>query len=85
MISKPQEPTRLAQQARDVLEATPHFCGRSHVIRIDDQDGVLHLQGTLPTFYLKQLLQSRLMELEGVCGIENHVVVPWPMPAGDLE
>jgi hypothetical protein len=38
-------------------------------------DGVLTLRGRVPTFYLKQVLQARLSELDGVAEIRNHVDV----------
>ena len=38
-------------------------------------NGVLTLRGKLPTFYLKQMLQTRLRELEGVEDIDNQVEV----------
>ena len=37
--------------------------------------GVLILQGRLPSFYLKQVLQTLLRELEGVERIDNQVEV----------
>jgi hypothetical protein len=55
------------------------------------QDGVLTLRGRVPTFYLKQLLQSWLKDLDGVREIDNQVDVvsatglssePRPGPAG---
>jgi hypothetical protein len=38
-------------------------------------NSVLTLRGKLPTFYLKQILQTRLRELEGVEQIDNQVQV----------
>ena len=38
-------------------------------------DGVLTLCGRVPTFYLKQVLQARLMDMEGVAKIHNQVKV----------
>ncbi len=38
-------------------------------------DGVLTLRGKLPTFYLKQVLQSWLRDVEGVEQINNQVDV----------
>ena len=38
-------------------------------------DSVLTLCGRVPTFYLKQVLQARLMDTEGVAEIHNQVEV----------
>jgi hypothetical protein len=38
-------------------------------------NGVLLLRGRVPTFYLKQMLQSWLKDLDGVSRIDNQVDV----------
>ena len=38
-------------------------------------DGVLTLRGRVPTFYLKQMLQTHLLRLDGVARIRNQVDV----------
>jgi hypothetical protein len=38
-------------------------------------ENVLVIRGCVPTFYLKQLLQDALKQLEGVQRIDNHVDV----------
>ena len=68
----------LTRTARDRLEGNAYFRGRSRVIRIDEQDGTLVLNGRLPSFYLKQLLQTVLSGIDGVKRIENRVEVFWP-------
>jgi len=44
-------------------------------IEIHFADGILTLRGCVPTYYLKQVLQTRLLDLEGVDQIHNHVDV----------
>ena len=44
-------------------------------ISCDYEDGVLTLQGRLPTYYLKQVLQTVLADVDGVVRIENQVDV----------
>ena len=39
------------------------------------RNGVLTLHGSVPTFYLKQMLQTRLRNLPGVDEIDNQVDV----------
>lgn len=41
-------------------------------------DGVLRLEGSVSSFYLKQLLQTFLRDLKGVESIENRVDVVNP-------
>ncbi len=45
-------------------DITCHYC-----------DGVLILRGRVPTFYLKQILQTVLKDLDGVQQINNQVDV----------
>ena len=70
---------RIANKARRVLEESPIFRGRSNLIRIDEKQGCLVLEGRLPTYYLKQQLQTLLREVEGVDQIDNRVCVDWPV------
>ena len=44
-------------------------------IECDFADGVLTLSGRVPTFYLKQILQARLLGLDGVAQVRNQVDV----------
>jgi hypothetical protein len=44
-------------------------------LRFSYSDGVLSVEGRVRTFYLKQLLQTALRELEGVRQLDNQVVV----------
>jgi hypothetical protein len=71
-----------SQQARTVaslalhrLEQHPHFRGRGRTIHVTFDSGTLILSGRLSSFYLKQLLQESLQEVEGVQRIENRVDV----------
>ena len=49
------------------------FCFNQVTFRYDQ--GVLILQGRLPSFYLKQVMQTLLRDLEGVERIDNQVEV----------
>lgn len=62
------------QAASDLAE---HFHFRRHLagIVIDSQSGELHVSGNLPSYYLKQLLQTVLREVPGVKRINNQVAV----------
>ena len=47
-------------------------------IAIHYADGILTLRGQLPSFYLKQLLQTLLRDVEGVVQVNNQVDVKEP-------
>ena len=71
---------KIKDAARQTLEQNELFRGRSGLIRIDEQDGVLTLEGRLPSYYLKQMLQTVLRDVDGVKKIENRVAVDRPQP-----
>jgi hypothetical protein len=52
-----------------------HFHGRANRFEFVQSDGVLTIRGTVPTFYLKQVLQSLLQNLDGIRWIDNQVDV----------
>ena len=66
-------------QAKITELAERRLHGNSHQalknISCTYQDGVLVLQGTLPTYYLKQLAQETIVRMEGVERIENQIQV----------
>ena len=67
---------RVAHQARERLGNTSY-----HFLRFVDccfDDGVLTLRGRVPSFYLKQMAQSVLANIEGVDRIDNRVDVVSP-------
>ncbi len=43
-------------------------------------DGVLEISGTVPSFYLKQLAQAAMMQLDGVGVVRNLVHVTGESP-----
>ena len=65
-------------EARQRLEQTTFFRGRSGALQIDAQDGILTVRGSVPSYYLKQLLQATLRDIEGVTRVNNQVDVFWP-------
>ncbi len=74
----PPRTRRLSDVARSRLERDSYFRGRSNCIRIDEDDGTLVLHGRVPSYYLKQILQTTLGEIVGVKAIDNRVEVFWP-------
>ncbi len=68
-------PAPVENQAREhLLSNCPYaFCFRD--ISFDLMNGVLTLRGRVPSFYLKQILQTFLRDLAGVEQIDNQVDV----------
>ncbi|MEM9352138.1 MAG: hypothetical protein AAGA92_03920 [Planctomycetota bacterium] len=52
-----------------------YFRSRMSELSIRCRGGKLEVLGRLPSFYLKQVLQTCLRELPGIEGIENRVLV----------
>lgn len=63
------------QTARALLAEHDHFFGRSERFEFEQAEEVLVVRGQVPTFYLKQVLQTVLREVAGVKRIENQVDV----------
>jgi hypothetical protein len=63
------------QKAREIVAEHPVFRGRQvgFQFRIDGEQMVV--RGKLPSFYLKQVLQTALKELNGIRYIDNQVNV----------
>lgn len=61
--------------ARALLAEHDHFFGRTQRFEFEQAEDVLVVRGQVPTFYLKQILQTVLREVAGVERIENLVDV----------
>jgi hypothetical protein len=64
-----------AARARALINAHPYFCNRANEFDIELDGCILIVRGSLPSFYLKQLLQNLLKELDGVKRVDNRVQV----------
>lgn len=65
----------LERLAHQMLAQHCHFHGRDRGLEIAQRDDVLVIRGCVPTFYLKQVLQTALMGLDGVRWVDNQVDV----------
>ena len=61
--------------ARELLSQSIQFHGRADRFDFKRQGDVLVVEGVVPTFYLKQVLQSLLRRLDDVRRIDNRVKV----------
>ena len=66
------------ETAKQRLETLDAFRGRSSLIEIEQRNKTLILHGRVPSFYLKQILQTTLRDIDGVDEIDNQVSVVWP-------
>ncbi len=60
---------------KSTLSRSCHFTRHWREIACDYREGVLTLRGNVPSFYLKQVLQSILKDVPGVARIDNRVDV----------
>jgi hypothetical protein len=65
----------IEQRAHELLSRHSHFRGHAGGFQYECRSGVLIVRGCVPTFYLKQVLQTALKEVEGVARIDNQVDV----------
>jgi hypothetical protein len=65
----------LFEQVRDVLANSPYWSAKQ--FRIEAADGLVRLEGTVASFYQKQMAQELLRRVDGVERIENQLQVNW--------
>lgn len=65
----------LFEQVQGVLTKNPYLSAKQ--FRIETADGLVRLQGTVGSFYQKQMAQELLRRVDGVQRIENHLQVNW--------
>ena len=61
--------------ARTELDRHCHFRGRVDGFQFENHEGVLTVRGRVPTFYLRHLLEKRLLRVDGVQSVDNQVDV----------
>jgi hypothetical protein len=68
---------KIVREARAMVAALPHFRGSCYPLSYHCYDKVLVVSGRVPSFYLKQLLQSTLANLDGIDRVINEVDVDY--------
>ena len=68
----------LIAAARELLSSHAHFRGRVDHFVFEARADVLIVEGSVPSFYLKQVLQTVLRDVHGVARIVNRVEVLCP-------
>ena len=66
------------QAAYEIVASHHCFHGRAREFEFERNGDVLTVRGCVPSFYLKQVLQGLLKNLEGVQRIDNRVAVVSP-------
>ena len=69
------EGCQVITRARDVISRHAHFRGRADKYEFECSKNVLVIRGRVPTFYLKQLLQDALKQVEGIRRVDNRAEV----------
>ena len=62
-----------ADKVREVLRQSPYQSIRQ--LSLDYHEGILVIRGSLPSFYLKQLVQTLAQQVDGIEEIVNRVEV----------
>jgi osmotically-inducible protein OsmY len=67
----------VAARAQSLIANNLYFRGTSYPLSFKSYENVLVVNGTVPTYYLKQLIQSTLGGLDGVERVVNQVEVDY--------
>ena len=73
----------IAEIAQAALRRSAYFELRN--VSCDFSSGILTLNGSVPTYYLKQLAQTSVADVPGVIEIHNHVEVATPRDFQDTK
>ena len=68
-------PREISQTARSLLARHSHFRGRVESFEFVVEGRMLLVRGSVPSFYLKQVLQTVLKQVTGIQRIDNQVDV----------
>ena len=67
--------SRLLEQVRSALSQSPSLSPRH--VQIEATDGNIRLEGTVTSFYQKQMAQELARRVDGVEKVENRLQVNW--------
>jgi hypothetical protein len=76
---------QIVQRAYALLDSHAHFRGCAARFDFACREDTLIVRGAVPTFYLKQVLQSVLKDVEGVSIVENQVQVSSAQSRGNAQ
>ena len=58
---------------------------RRHPIELANQEGCVVVRGQVATFHQKQIVQEIIRRVDGVRGVDNQLVVDWPLAVNSWE
>jgi osmotically-inducible protein OsmY len=67
--------SEFADLIHSAIATNPYLAGRK--LRYEAESGRVVLQGTVSTYFQKQMAQEALRRIDGVCEIENQLEVSW--------
>jgi osmotically-inducible protein OsmY len=67
----------VAVRAQTAIANNSYFRGTSYPLHFSSYEKVVVVNGSVPSFYLKQLIQSTLGGLDGVERVVNQVTVDY--------
>jgi hypothetical protein len=70
--------TGLESLVRRQLDVHPYFRGRGSLFAITQVGRTVVIEGRVPSYYLKQLMQEAIKAVPGVTNVDNQVQVTWP-------
>jgi hypothetical protein len=68
-------PPNLADVVQSAITGNPYLAGRT--LRFEAEAGRVVLQGTVSTYFQKQMAQEALRRIDGIREIENQLEVSW--------
>jgi osmotically-inducible protein OsmY len=71
----PEASATLVDQVHVAIQSNPYLAGRK--LRFEAENGRVVLQGTVGTFFQKQMAQEALRRIDGISEIENQLEVNW--------
>jgi osmotically-inducible protein OsmY len=67
--------TPLAEQVQFVLNRSPYIPARK--LRVEAADGQVRIEGTVSSFFQKQMAQEVVRRMDGVERVVNQLQVSW--------
>ena len=68
-------PITLAEQAHNAVIHNPHLKQRQ--VHFQAKDGQITIEGSVQSYFEKQMAQEALRNIEGITSIENQLQVVW--------
>ncbi len=65
----------LLHQVQGALSSSPYI--PDHQVHVEATDGLVRIEGTVGSFFQKQMAQEVVRHLDGVRRIENQLQVNW--------